>query len=267
MTPEVKGVLLEDYMKSGKGPVYMDCRGISDEDYEYMMHWLVHEGNSSLIDHMNEEGIDLRKNPVEFGTYQMVPEGKIWINEKAETSIKGLYAAGDESMGGIGPSASYGWIAGEHAATYAKEAPAPKVEKARAEIEERKGLVGEMRTRKQGPDWKEANIALQQIMQDYAGPVRSETLLEAGLSYLQRLKKKVATTMMAQNQWELTRCLETLNLLDLGELVFIAANERKETRGLHNRPDYPLTDPMLEGKGLFVKQVGGEPVLEWRKIV
>ena len=266
MTPEVKGVLLEDYMKSGKGPVYMDCRGISDEDYDYMMHWLVHEGNSSLIDHINEQGIDLRKNPVEFGTYQMVPEGKIWINEKAETSIKGLYAAGDESMGGIGPSASYGWIAGEHAATYAKEAPAPKVEKARAEIEERKGLVGEMCTRKQGPDWKETNIALQQIMQDYAGPVRSETLLEAGLSYLQRLKKKVATTMMARNQWELTRCLETLNLLDLGELVFIAANERKETRGLHNRPDYPLTDPMLEGKGLFVKQVGGEPVLEWRKI-
>jgi len=230
------------------------------------MHWLVHEGNSSLINYMKEEGIDLRKNPVEFGTYQMVPEGKIWINEKAETSIKGLYAAGDESMGGIGPSATYGWIAGESTADYVKEAPTPEVTKARADIEAQKHRIREMCTRKEGPDWKEANIALQQIMQDYAGSVRSETLLEAGLGYLQRLKKKVATTMMARNQWELTRCLETLNLLDIGELVFIAANERKETRGLHNRSDYPLTDPMLEGKGLFVKQVGGEPVLEWRKI-
>lgn len=72
--------------------------------------------------------------------------------------------------------------------------------------------------------------------------------------------------MMARNQWEVTRCLETVNLLDLGELVFMAANERRETRGLHNRPDYPLTDPVLEDKGLFMKRVGGQPVLEWRKI-
>ena len=265
MTPEVKGTILEDYMKSGKGPVYMDCRGISDEDYEYMMYWMVHEGNSSLLDYMKEEGIDIRKHLVEFQIYHMLPEGKIWISEKAETSIDGLYAAGDESMGGIGPSATYGWIAGENAATYVKEVPGPDVEKARAEIEERKALVNNMSSRKEGPDWKEANIALQQIMQDYAGPVRSETLLTAGLSYLRRLREKVDTTMMARNQWELTRCLETLNLLDLGELVFLAANERKETRGLHNRPDYPLTDPMLDGKGLFIRRVNGEPVIELKK--
>ncbi len=168
-------------------------------------------------------------------------------------------------MGGIGPSATYGWIAGENAATYVKEAPGPDVEKARAEIEGRKALINNMSSRKEGPDWKEANIALQQIMQDYAGSVRSETLLTAGLSYLRRLREKVDTTMMARNQWELTRCLETLNLLDLGELVFLAANERKETRGLHNRPDYPLTDPMLDGKGLFIRRVKGEPVIELKK--
>jgi succinate dehydrogenase/fumarate reductase flavoprotein subunit len=266
MTPEVRGTLLEDYMKSGEGPVYMDCRGISDEDYEYMMYWMVHEGNSSLLDFMKEEGIDIRRHPVEFQVYHMLPEGKIWINERAETSMKGLYAAGDESMGGIGPSATYGWIAGDNAAVYATGAPPPDIDRAREEIENKKAMVSEMCTRTGGPDWKETNIALQQIMQDYAGAVRSETLLKAGLSYLRRLKKKAATEMMARNAWELTRCLETLNLLDLGELVFIAANERKETRGLHNRPDYPLTDPMLEGKGLFVKQVGGEPVLEWRNI-
>jgi len=246
--------------------VYMDCRGISDEDYEYMMYWMVHEGNSSLLDFMKEEGIDIRRHPVEFQVYHMVPEGKIWINESAETSVKGLYAAGDESMGGIGPSATYGWIAGDNAAAYARGALPPDINRARDEIESKKAMVSEMRTRTGGPDWKETNIALQQIMQDYAGPVRSETLLKAGLSYLRRLKNKAAATMMARNPWELTRCLETLNLIDLGELVFIAANERKETRGLHNRPDYPLTDPMLEGKGLFVKQVGGEPVVEWRSI-
>jgi succinate dehydrogenase/fumarate reductase flavoprotein subunit len=126
--------------------------------------------------------------------------------------------------------------------------------------------VDEINHRKEGPDWREANIALQQIMQDYAGLVRSETLLTAGLSYIRRLKEKVTRELMARNGWELTRCLEIRNLVDLGELIFLSANERKETRGLHNRPDYPLTNPVLDGKAIFIKRVNGEPVIEWRNI-
>lgn len=265
MTMEVKSGILEDYLKSGRGPVYMDCRGITPEDYDYMMNAFVDEGLPSLINYMKEEGIDLRKNPVEFGTYHINPEGKVWINEKAETSLRGLYAAGDESIVSIGPAATYGWIAGENAAAAAKTGPSIEVEKARAEIEEKKNVVREVASRKEGADWREANIALQQIMQDYAGLVRSETLLTAGLEYVRRLRDKARTSLKARNRWELTRCLETLNLLDLGELVLLAANERKETRALHNRSDYPLTDPMLDGKALYVWKENGVPTFEWRK--
>ena len=129
MTMEVRSSILEDYLKSGRGPVYMDCRGIAEEDHEYMMHAFIHEGMTSVINYMKEEGMDLRKNPVEFGTYHINPEGKIWINEKAETSLKGLYAAGDESIVSIGPAATYGWIAGESAALYARTVPEPEIEK------------------------------------------------------------------------------------------------------------------------------------------
>ena len=38
-------------MKSGRGPVYMDCRGASKEDIEYMEHWLRNEGNVGLLNH------------------------------------------------------------------------------------------------------------------------------------------------------------------------------------------------------------------------
>jgi succinate dehydrogenase/fumarate reductase flavoprotein subunit len=144
--------------------------------------------------------------------------------------------------------------------------PGPEIEKVTTQIVEKKHVVDEINSRKEGPDWREANIALQQIMQDYAGLVRSETLLTAGLSYVRRLKEKVNKGLTARNRWELTRCLETRNLLDLGELIFLTANERRETRGLHNRPDYPLTNPVLDGKAIFVKRVNGKPVMEWRKI-
>jgi len=265
MTPEVRGVYLEEFLKTGKGPVYMDCRGISEEDYEYMMHWMWHEGNAPLLDYMQEEGIDFREHPIEFQTYHIIPEGKIGINEKAETSVPGLYSAGDESMGGISCAATFGWIAGDSAADYAKDVAAPDADAAKDEIAAKRVLIEEITGRKEGPDWKEVNIALQQLMQDYAGVVRSETLLSAGLEYLQRMRKKVDQSMLARNRWELTRSLETLNLLDLGELVFHGASARKETRGLHVRSDYPLTDPVLDGKEIFVRKVNGTPVTEVKK--
>jgi len=264
MTMEARSTLLEDYLKSGRGPVYMDCRGISAEDYEYMMAAFVDEGMTSVIDHMREEGIDPRRNPIEFGTYNLMPEGKILINEKAESTIPGLYAAGDESIVSIGPSATYGWIAGESAAAFARGVKDRNKGRTASQVREAKTKVGRLAAGKAGPSWREANIALQQIMQDYAGPVRSETLLSAGLSYLRRLKEKTEG-LCAQNRWELTRCLEVRNLLELADLVFLGALARKETRWLHNRPDYPMTDPVLDDKAIHVRLVDGRPLLEWKK--
>lgn len=264
MTPEVKSTYLEELFKSGNGPIYMDCRGISEEDCEYMMHWLWHEGNAPLIDYMKDEGIDIRKHPIEFQTYHIIPEGKIWINEKAETSMAGVYSAGDESMGGISCAATYGWISGENAAEYSKTVSLSKIDEDSPEIREKIGMIQNILSRKDGPDWREVNIALQQLMQDYAGHVRSETLLKAGFEYLQRMRRKVDQSLIARNRWELTRCLETINLLDIGEIVLIGAIARKETRGLHKRSDYPLTDPKMDGKEIFISKKADKPVVEIR---
>ncbi len=265
-TADIFTNLFEDYQRSGHGPVYMDCRGISDYDFEYMIHWLQHEGNTSLINYMQEENIDLKKNPVEFTTYEMLPMGGVYHNEKGEASVNGLYAAGDELQGAsLGGAAVFGWIAGENAAIYVKGVGTPNIEKKRAMIEERKSLISEILSRQVGAGWKEVNLALQQIMYDYAGSIRSETMLSAGLNSLRRLKEKANTQMIAQNQHELMHCLEVLNLLDLGELVLIMAMERKETRGRHIRVDYQYTNPLME-KMLVIKQVDGKPVLQWREV-
>ncbi len=255
-----------DYKKTGRGPVYMDCDGLSDEELDYMLFWLRNEGNVAFLDHMTEEGVDVRKNPVEFRTYhhELFPRGGILYNEKAETSLPGLFAAGDEFFGGISGAAVFGWIAGESAAERCGQVPAGDLEPSHGQVDEAKARLEAMRNRGEGPGWKEANILLQQIMWDFTGEVRSETLLNAGEAAIRRLKKKARDTMTAGNPHELMRALEVLNLIDLGELVFITARERKETRGKHIRPDYPFTHPMMN-KLLVVKKVQGEPVLEWRE--
>ena len=89
--------------------------------------------------------------------------------------------------------------------------------------------------------------------------------MEAGLRYLRRLKEKTAHSMIARNRRELMHCLEVLNMIDIGEVLFIAADERKETRGMHRRPDYPFTNPLLD-KFLVVKNDNGKPVTEWKEV-
>jgi len=256
-----------DYHKTGRGPIYMDCDGLTDKELDYMLFWLHHEANTPLLNHLAEEGVDVRKNPIEFTTYEyeLFPRGGVLYNERAETSMPGLYAAGDEFFGGISGAAVYGWIAGESAAGYVKPRKQAEKKALESQIAGTVAIVSALRSRDEGPDWQEANTLLQQIMWDYAGLVRSETLLKAGLQGLRRLKKKAHTEMVARNQHELTRALEVLNLIDVGELTFLTALERKETRGKHIRVDYPFANPLLE-KLLVVKRVDDKPVLEWRKI-
>ena len=256
-----------DYKKSGRGPVYMDCDGLSDEELAYMLHWLRNEGNQSFLAYMEEEGIDVRKNAIEFTTYEyeLFPRGGIYYNERAETSLPGLYAAGDEFFGGISGAAVFGWIAGENASEYAGQCDRGDKKSIASQTKKNKDLFASLRSREEGPDWQEANILLQQLMWDYCGLTRSETLLEAGSRALARLRDKAYRTMVARNPHELMRALEVLNMIEIGEIVFATAAERKETRGKHIRVDYPFTNPLLE-KLLIVKKMGGRPVLEWQKV-
>jgi succinate dehydrogenase/fumarate reductase flavoprotein subunit len=266
MTLDMYKGVYEDYAKSGRGPVYMDLGGMSDEDYQYMKYWLIHEANGAIIDHLEGEGADPRDHPIEFMTYGLITPGGVCYDENGATPVPGLYAAGDEYEGlFMAGAAVFGRIAGQNAGRYARAVQAPEIDGAQSEIDRGKSLLEEVLGREGGIGWQEANIALQQVMLDYCGLVRSDSILQAGLDHLHRLKKKVREGIMAGNQHELMRALEVLNLYDLGELVMTAARERKETRGGHRRADYPYTNPMLNDQLLLVQKKNGGPGVAWKK--
>lgn len=267
---EVDKGIFDRYASSGKGPVYMDCTGQSEDHYRLFMDDLTNEGNRATLAHLAEEGIDPRKHSIEFMTFGLVTLGRISINEKTETSVPGLFSGGDESMSDVSGASVFGWIGGESAANYAAQTGS-KVSSGQTNDESAtfnvvKSLIERLSQRENGTDWRDANIALQDTMADYAGLVRSQSCLEAGLAHLRRLKDKVHRTLRAKNRWELTRCLEIINMYDLAELIFVTALERKESRGLHKRTDFPYTDPLLNDQLLYVKKVDGKPVLEWRNL-
>jgi len=269
ITADVWNSVFTDMHKSGRGPAYLDCTETSEEDIEYMMWGLKHEGNTAMLNYMDEEGIDVRKHMVEFMQYEPHLIGRgIEIDLNAESNVGGLYAAGDlvgNFRADIAGAATFGWIAGESAAERAKNITGFQKVEGSAFMEDRAGFYSAILERESGPTWKEANIALQQIMRDYAGvEVRSETLLRAGLKYLRALRKKVLDTLMADNAHTLMRSLETIDLIECGEMIFLTAMERKETRGLHVRSDFPFTNPLLQDKFITIKQEAGKVQIEQR---
>src|SRR4030042_3278831 len=114
-------------------------------------------------------------------TYEITTRGGIKFNEKGETSLKGLYASGDEYFDGIAGAAVFGYISGENAANYAKIKDMPEKADLRSDIEEKTELLKQASSRKSGAGWQEANIALNQIMHDYLGAALNQTMVEAGL--------------------------------------------------------------------------------------
>jgi len=254
-------------LQSGRGPIYMDCTADTAEQIEYIKWGLRNEGNTVFLDYLANEGIRLSKDLIEFSVYEpKLSNGNsgLQINVRCETNLPGLYAAGD-AIGGVKRSVcpgalSLGWQAGEQAAGRSRSKTRSAFELPKAEtVQQRKASVSEISNRRSDATWQDAQIALQNIMDDYGGLIRSETMLKAGLARLLQLRDRMHSEVGAPTPHEVYRTCEVFNLLDIGEVVMTAALERKESRfspGYHFRADYPRPDNENWRKFIVVRRVG-----------
>ncbi|PKM85559.1 MAG: FAD-dependent oxidoreductase [Firmicutes bacterium HGW-Firmicutes-11] len=272
VTADVWHGVFNDRFKDGTGPVYMNCTETSPEDMEYMIWGLNCEGDTSLLDAMDKQGIDLSRHMVEFGQYNPMLIGRgIEIDEKGATKVPGLYSAGDETgnfRSDIAGAAVMGRIAGEAAAAEAAARPAIDDQLETHEVvKELQELCSQLMEREAGDSWKDFNYAIQQLMNDYAGISipRSENLLRTGLKYLIDLENAALGAVGCKDSHELMRALDAFDLALMGRLIFLTAMERKESRGLHRRSDFTFTNPLMDDMMLMIYQLNGEPVTDWRK--
>lgn len=274
ITGDIWNSAFTELMLDGRGPTYMDCTEDSAEDLAFMREGMKSEGLTGLIRYMDELGVDLSRDVVEFRQYEPKTIGKgVEVDINGQSSVPGLYAAGDtvaNVRGELASAAIYGRITGYEAAAACLERPLVPEKEFHEDrrLEERMAFYSSLYEKASGPDWKEANMALQNIMGDYAAPgpdkVRSETLLRAGLTYLAQLRELAVREVRTPCAHSLMRAAETFDLFDCGEITMYAALERKETRGLHVRSDYTFTNPLLNNKFLEVWQEHGEIHTHWR---
>ena len=254
ITADIWQSVFDEKMADGSGPVFMNCSQTSEEDLEHMRKSFISEGDTSLNDYMEQYGIDLHKDMVEFGTYEYMLTGRgLDIDMNSATTLPGLYASGDLTgnvRGDITSAAVFGQIAGENAADYCQTVEFEDVTR-HPLIQEKIDLYNTMISRKSGAHWMEVNSTLNQIMDKYVSVknVRSETLLKSAYKYLTDIKRYAVEQMKAENSHELVRCLEVLDLLDLGQATALCSENRKESRGMYNRRvDYPFTNPLMNNK-------------------
>lgn len=271
ITSDVWPTVFMDKKRDGTGPVYIDCTGISQEDYEYMLWAFTCEGDTSLLEAMEQQGVDLRKHMPEFGSYGATQLDRgVQIDETAATDVPGLFASGDEvgNFGGhMAGAAVMGRVAGESAARYIKNVELDMQDLCQlAKVQECAAFYSQLLDRKDGSNWKELNIAVQQVIDDYAGltNLRSEATLTAGYKYLSDLQRRGAAEISCTNAHELMRTLEAFEMLQVGKLICLCARERRETRGNHKRSDFTFTNPLNDNMFVTIRQVNGEPQVGWR---
>lgn len=180
-------------------------------------------------------------------------EGLVPINEYCESTIKGLYAAGDAlgsyMSGGIytqigsslAGSAVQGAIAGEDASKYSKKAVMPiitnkKIAKIKKEI-----LAPLNKEAGYSPAW--VTQTLQGIMiPNFVLYIKKETMLKGALAYVEELKDTHIPNLKAKDMHELRLAHETKNMIISAEMKLKASLMRKESRCSHFRLDYPKLD-------------------------
>ena len=268
---ESYGDIIRAY-KEGRGPMYMSCLNTSKEDFDYMCWALSNEGNQVLLQQFRESGLDPMKTRIEFSAYEPEITGGYAPTVQGETNVPGLLAAGGEVVGSMKRSVSpgsyvFGKLVGEHAANIAKDTDFADMSIFDDLIAFQKDRLAGIRKRTQGASWQEASGTCQDIMSYYCCEYKYESLLDAGLEQLSRVRRRAEFTLAAADQHELGRCLEAFNLMDIAEAALRTSKERKETRldryDPFKRVDYDTENPDM-AKFLLYSISDGKPNFRWR---
>ncbi|MEM2314793.1 MAG: FAD-dependent oxidoreductase [Candidatus Bathyarchaeia archaeon] len=165
------------------------------------------------------------------GGYSFFMDGGIWHDWDFKTSLEGLYVAGDISLlkGHAGAAVSGRWV-GAKAAEYAKKSSLGNVDWNQVDTERKRVYAPAMREGRVGVDWKSINTAICTVMRTYVYPAlvhpilhneSRQELLKIALTWLKELEEGEVKKLIARNPHELTRTLETLNILANSKLIIL----------------------------------------------
>jgi fumarate reductase (CoM/CoB) subunit A len=208
-----------------------------------------------LIQELSSNNPDPKKWKVEFtpgGAHFFM--GGVRINEKCETNLHGLYAAGEVSGGVHGANRLggnalveiivFGARAGKYAAVYSKNT---KLEESSDSLQKDEFERLSSFFKNDGISPKNITDRLAALMGDYLGVARTHNDLMEALSGIETLREEYLPRMRAPRGRRFNlgwvEAIQVPYMLDVAEMITRSAIFRTESRGAHFREDYPDTDP------------------------
>ena len=248
-------------------------REISDEERSKSPLHRLNEINPESIEWLKEYGIDLAAGErIEIAPAIQHFQGGVKIREKGDTSLKGLYAAGECAGGQHGANRPggnalldgqvFGKISGHEAAVEAKTIDRRSV----VSSNRIKQYLTKSKKMDKGKKTQEVRREIQSVTSQFASVVRTKEGLKKGVRDLERLRKEG----IALDQNGLIFALETENLLDVAEMILRSCLFRKESRGPHlffnlfeDHHPLPNQDPSWR-RYIVIRNQSGKMILKKR---
>ncbi|MGI9013088.1 MAG: fumarate reductase/succinate dehydrogenase flavoprotein subunit [Phycisphaerales bacterium] len=211
--------------------------------------------------------VDITKETMEVGPTVHYCMGGIRVDADSQMStLPGLFAAGECAAGLHGANrlggnslsdlVVFGKLAGEYAARYATEHAAGDIQQGDIDAAIAHALAPlDDSTRTENP--YEIQYALQDMMQEKCGIVRTEEDMKQALLEIAALRHRAAKAHAPGNReynngWH--TALDLDSLLTVSEALALSGIDRKESRGAHTRLDYETKDPAYSHHNTVVRK-------------
>ncbi|BBG66858.1 succinate dehydrogenase flavoprotein subunit [Hydrogenimonas sp.] len=216
------------------------------------------------------EGVDPVTDLIPVKPVAHYTMGGIEVGSDHMTKVKGLFAAGEcanaylhgaNRLGGnsLLETVVFGREAGENAAKFAGENGAEKVSST-GQFEKDSAFVAAIPNFTNQIDFYEKRDFMGKIFYRNAGIVRNEMGLKGVLSVIRQMQKELPFMGIADKSREyntnLLEFIEFGNMVELAEIVLVCAIGRNESRGAHQREDFPKEDD---------EKFGGVHSLSWKE--
>jgi succinate dehydrogenase/fumarate reductase flavoprotein subunit len=260
-------------MQNGGGPVSLDLRPIGKEKLRTSFP----QTQESL---RTVAGLDVTKDLVPVRPVAHRPMGGIETNAAGETSIAGLFAVGEcacNGLNGAGRLAGntlseamvFGRTVGEAAAKYATGGSKRNFPTAILADQEKR-LVAISSGDSSKDTLGKIHGELGSLMNEKVGLIRNHTGLQEALGQIQTLKDRYSKLRVKNPSriynYELTSYLELGSMLTLAEVVTLSAQARAESRGAHQRADFPERDDTNWKSHTLASFVGGSGQLQKKPV-
>ncbi len=231
----------------------------------------------------NYAGIDPVYEPIPVRPVVHYMMGGVSTNIHGATPVPGLFAAGEcacVSINGANRLGSnsltellvFGARAARGAARCAAEHPNLNTRALTAQAEEEQRHITQRWFHGQGQETlAQIRVALNKTMEEGAGIYRTEASLRQTCDTIRQLKERYQqvgiTDRSLSFNTELTAALELGFLLDAAEAVAFSGLARQESRGSHQRTDFPQRDDPRFLKHSLAYRTDGDPRIAYQDVV